>query len=219
MLAGERVLGVGGVRIRSRGIENLSRRQRLGQGERVGRIQGVIAEVTEERGVDVVGPGFCHDVDGGAAGPAEVRPVIAAINLKFLHGILRHIQPDTARIIVHLAAIDGNAVAAAVAAIKGEAALGRLLDAIILVRGEPRGIGNRRRQQGEAQVIAAIDGQIADVLLIHHVGLPASFGFHHRRFRGDLNLLGDLRHLHGKIDGIGLADVHHHIFRDLRLEP
>src|SRR5258708_2704072 len=107
--------------------------------------------------MNVIAPGFGYDVNRRAAGSAEISSVIAAVDLKFLHGILGHIQSYAARVIVHLSAVDGYAVAPTIAAIKRETALGRLLHAEILIAGEPGGIRYGRRQQGKGEIVAAID--------------------------------------------------------------
>ncbi len=52
------------------------------------------------------------------AGAAEVSAVIAPVNLKFLHVFLTDRETDTAGIVVELLTVNGNAVAAPIAAVK-----------------------------------------------------------------------------------------------------
>src|SRR5215472_12918618 len=111
---------------RSKRIERLSRRQSLSYGKGIGGIKRIIAEIAEEGAVRIIAAGFGDDVDRCTAGAAEVGSVITAVDLKFLHSVLAHVEAHAAGIIVDFAAVNGNAVAAAIAAIEGKTALGRL---------------------------------------------------------------------------------------------
>ena len=52
-----------------------------------------------------------------------------------------------------------------------------LLDSEVLVPGQPAGIGDTGGEQGKREVIAAVNGQVGDVLLCDGVGLAAALGF------------------------------------------
>ena len=218
LLAREAVFYVLALNVWRRRIERLPGRERLADGERIGCIQGIVTEIAKEAAMNIIASGFGDDVDGRAAGAAEVRSVIAAVDLEFLHGILAHVQADAASIVIYFAAVHGNAVAAAIASVERKSALRRLLNAVILVRGEPSRIRDCRRQQRKGQVVAAVDGQVADRLLCYHVGLSASLSFDDWRLGRDFHLLRNLRHLQGKINRVGLANVDHHVLRQFRLE-
>src|SRR5438270_6541662 len=181
LLTGEGIFYMGTLNIRCRGIKRLAGRQSLADGERIGCIQGIIAEIAEEAAMNLIAAGLGDDVDGRAAGAAQIGSIVAPVDLEFLYRVLAHVQAHAAGIIIHFAAIHRNTIAAAVTSVEGKSALRRLLDAVILVRGEPRGIRNGRSQQGKGQIVAAIDWQVADGLLRHDIGLRASLGFDNRR--------------------------------------
>src|SRR4029077_7804604 len=100
-----------------------------------------------------------------AAGAAQVRPVIAAVYLEFLDGILAHRKPYASRVARGFTAVNGNAVPPSITAIKRESALRRLLYSKVLVVGQPRGIRHARQQERKREVVATIDGKIHDVVL------------------------------------------------------
>src|SRR6266849_7583306 len=135
----------------------------------------------------VVGSGFGDDVHGCAAGAAQFRTVVAAVDLEFLHRFLAHGGAHAASVIVGFATINGHAVAATVAAIKAESALRSLPYTKILVRSQTCGIANAGGQQGVCQIVATVDRQVFNILLIDHVRLAGSFSFYHRHFGGDFH--------------------------------
>ncbi len=66
----------------------------------------------------IVGSRLGDDVDRSAGGRAEVGTVVAAIDLEFQDVILVHGEAHAATVARGLTAVDGNAVAASVAAVK-----------------------------------------------------------------------------------------------------
>ena len=160
LLASQRILNRRTERIRIGRIEGLAGLQCLGEGKRILSVHGIVAEKTIETAVKVVSAGLGHNIDGSAGGPAEVRAVVAAIDLKFLHCVLAHGQAHAAAVSRGLSTVDRYAVAATVAAVERQAAGGRLLDSKILVAGKPGGIGNPRRQQRKRKVIAPVNRQV-----------------------------------------------------------
>ena len=127
--------------------------------------------------MNFVGAGLGHNVDGTARRSSQIRRVVAAIDLEFLDRILADRETHAASIISGFATIHGDAIASAVAAVKGMSTLRCLFYSEILVAGQPRGVGNARRQQSKCEVIAAINGQVSDVLLVDPVGLASPLGF------------------------------------------
>src|SRR5258708_10548754 len=126
--------------------------------------------------MEIVSARFRHNVNGSAARRTQIRPIIAAFHLKLLDGILAQGQPHAAAIATGLACIDGDAVSPAVTSVEGETALGCLLDAKILVVGQPSGVRDARQQQRKGKVIAAVDGESFNILLFDGVGLLAALG-------------------------------------------
>ena len=186
MIARERILDRRTDRICG-GIENFAGRKRLSECERIARIQGAVAEIAVHAAVDLVAAGFCDDVHGRARGAAQIRAVVASVHLKFLDRVLAHGEAHAAGIVARFAAVNRDAVAAAVAAVKGKAALRSLLDAKILIVREPGGVGDTGQQQGEVEVIAAVNRKILDILLRDGIGLAATFGFDDGRSGGDFH--------------------------------
>jgi len=124
-----------------------------------------------------------HDVDGCAARPSKFGRVVAPVNLEFQHGTLAQVRPHSAGIVIKLAAIHGHTIPSAIAAIEGKPALRRLLNSKVCITGQPRGVCDSRGQQGVGEIVAAVDGQFFDVLLVDGVGLVGQLGFHRRRLR------------------------------------
>src|SRR5260370_11182505 len=121
-------------------IEDLTGLQCLSTGERVSGVHGIIAEISVEAAVQLIGAGFRDDVDRCATRAPKVRCIIAAVDLKLLNRILAQRETHSARVIIGFSAVDGDAVASAVAAVKGQAALPGLLDSKILVGSQPGGV-------------------------------------------------------------------------------
>src|SRR4029077_4612271 len=84
LLASEAVFYMGALHIGRRRIERQPRRERLADGKRIRGIHGIITEIAEEAAMHVIAAGLRDDVDGGAAGAAEIRSIVAAVNLEFL---------------------------------------------------------------------------------------------------------------------------------------
>src|SRR5579872_4523780 len=188
------------------------------ESEWVASVEGIIAEEAIERSVDIVGAGFRDDVDGRAACAAEIGGVVAAIHLKFLDGILADREANTARVVERLAAVDGYAVPAAIAAIEGKAALRRLLDAKILIVGNAGGVGDAREQKGESEVVAAINRKVCDVVLRHRVCLAAALRFDHGRRRCDFRRLASRRNSQVEVQDYSGSHVDDHVLLSLRFE-
>ena len=90
----------------------------LAFGKGVGGVQGIVAEKSIDTSVDQVCACFGDDIDGRAARATQFRGIVAAVDLKLLDCFLAQGQADTTRIVVGFAAIDRDAVAAAVATVK-----------------------------------------------------------------------------------------------------
>src|SRR5439155_18157945 len=100
--------------------------------------------------------------------------------------------PYTAAGVVRLAAVDGDAVAAAIASVERKSAVGRLLDAEAVGVGLSLGIGDTRSEQRERQVIPPVDRQVANGGFIDGIGLLRALAFDQRSLGGDLHHLGAL---------------------------
>src|SRR5690348_17043926 len=112
--------------------------------------------------MQIVCPRLADDVDRGATGTAQVCPVIAAVYLEFLNGILAHGKPYAPRVARGFTAVNSNAVPPSIAAIKRKSALRRLLHSEVLVVRKPCGIGHAWQQERKREVIPSIYGQVHD---------------------------------------------------------
>src|SRR5258708_25898533 len=126
--------------------------------------------------MEIVSARFRHNVKGSAARGTQILPIIAAVHLKLVEGIVAQGQPHAAAIAAGLTSIHGDAVSPAVTSVEGETALRGLLDAKILIIGQPSGVRDARQQQRKGKVIAAVDGESFNILLFDGVGLLASLG-------------------------------------------
>ena len=193
-----------------RRIERLAGGQRLRNRERIACVHGIIAEETIGAAVHVIAAGLGDDVDGGAAGAPQFRVVIAAVDLELLDRVLAHGEAHAARIVIHFAAIHGHAVAAAVAAIEREPALGRLFHAEILIARQAGRVADGRRQQRERKIVTPVDGQLGDVFAVDDIRLCAPLRVHYRRLSSHFHRFGHGRDFHFEIKEHSLAHVHHH---------
>ena len=166
----------------------------------------------------LVGAGLGDDVDHPAAGPAVFRRVVAAVDLELLHRILAQCEADAAGIVIRFRPIHGDAVSAPIAAVEGEAALGRLGDAEVGVVGKRVRIHHTRHQQGVGEIITAVDGQSPDVLLGDGIRLMRFFQFHQRSFRRDDDFRDHRGYLQWEIHNHGLSHRHHDAFPNLCFE-
>ena len=73
--------------------------------------------------MQLVRSGFGDDVNRRSARSAELRRVVAAVDLKLLNSILAQREPHSASVIIGFSAVNGDAIASAIAAIEGKAAL------------------------------------------------------------------------------------------------
>jgi len=162
--------------------------------------------------VDVISARFCDDIDGRAGCAAQIGAIVAAIHLELLHGVLTHRQANAASIVAGLAAVNGDAVAAAVAAVEGKAALRSLFHAKILIVREAGGIGDTGEEQGKIEIVAAVNREVIDILLGDGVGLAATFGFDDGRCGGDFHDRGGGRNLEMEIEIGHLTDGDHDAF-------
>ena len=215
LVAAETILGRLAGDIGLRGIEGLPGRQRRSEGKRIAGVQSVVAEEAKSGSMQRIGAALGDDIHRGAVGAAQFRAIVAAVDLELLHCVLAHGEAHAAGFIIGFAAIYGNAVAAAVAAVERKSTLRRLLHAEILVRGELRGVGNTGSKQRKAEIVTAVDRQVFNVLRGDHVRLMAAFGIDHRRFGSDLNAFRCLRNLHVEIKRDGLPHVDDHVLLDL----
>ena len=169
--------------------------------------------------VQGVGAGLGDDVDGSAAGPTQLSGIVAAVDLELLHRVLADIQTHTTGLVVRLATVYGHAIAAPVAAIKGQATLWSLLHAVVGVTGDDVGVAHARHQQGEGEIVAAIDGQIGNLPFANAIRLAAPGSLNHRR-----RFVHDHLRSHGgyaqvEVSEDGLAEGDNHAFADLGREP
>src|SRR4029077_17543837 len=108
--------------IRLRRIENLTACQRLRARKRVRGIHRIIAEIAVKGAVQLVRPGLGNDVDRRPACSAQLRRVIAAVDLKLLNGVLAQSETHSAGVIIGFSTVNGDAIASAIAAIERKAA-------------------------------------------------------------------------------------------------
>ena len=175
-------------------------------------------EETEQRASQAVGAGLRDDVDDAAPRAAVLGGVVGPVDLELLHRFLADGGPHAAAGVVCFAAVHGDAVAAAVAAVKRNAAVGRLLHAKAVGVGQGLRVGDARRQQSKRKIIAAVDGQIAHRQLVDGVGLLRALGLNQRRFPAYLHQFR--RCADGKlhVNDRGLAHCNRNAFPGLRDE-
>ena len=125
LIAGQGILRIDAVNVRLGRIENRTRRQRLRTGKRVSGIQRIIAKITVKGAVQLVRPGLGDDVNRCAARSPELRRVIAAVDLKLQNRVLTQRETHSTRVIIGFPTVNGDAIAAAIAAIERKAALRR----------------------------------------------------------------------------------------------
>ena len=92
-----------------------------------------------------VAAGLGDYIDGCAGRRSEVRAVVAAIDLEFLHIVLADGQAHATTIARGFAPVHGYAISPAIAAVERKSALRRLLDSEILVSGQASRIGDAGR--------------------------------------------------------------------------
>ena len=180
--------------------------------KRVAGVQALMAEEAKGGAVEIVAARLGYDIDHAATCAAELGRVGGAIDLKFLDGLLADSGAHATAGVVRLAAVDGDAVAAAVASVEGESAVRRLLDAEAVGVGLGLGIGDTGREQCERQVIPPVDRQVANGRFVNGIGLLRALGvdqrslgrdFHHLAALADRQLevdIGDLAH--GQLDAL-----------------
>ena len=88
LLATQRILDWLPLSVGIRWIEHIAWLQRLTGGKGIADIHSIIAEEAIETSSHLVCAGLGDDVDGRAACSTQLRRIIAAIDLKLLHGIL-----------------------------------------------------------------------------------------------------------------------------------
>src|SRR5947209_4527913 len=81
LLAREGIFGMRALHVWRSRIESGSRRKRLANGEWIGSVQRVIAEVAKQCPVNIVAARFGYDIDGCSGSPAQVCTVVRAVNL------------------------------------------------------------------------------------------------------------------------------------------
>src|SRR5215472_5638504 len=176
-------------------------------GKGIGCIKHVVAEKAVGSSVEIVAARLAHNVDRSAAGRAQLRRVVRPIDLELLYCVLAQIHEDGAGVTVDLADVDGHTVAAAIAAVEGQPGLGRLpyaeISAVHLFRA-----GYARREQGEGQVVATINGQVVDVLLLNYIALRSALRVDHRWGCGHHRLRGGSGNFEAEIDDRSLTNVY-----------
>src|SRR5229473_5464283 len=182
LVAAQGILGRLALTVRLSWIEDLTGLQRLSASKRVSGVHGIIAEISVEAAVQLIRAGFRDDVDRRATRSTEISRIIAPVNLKLLNRILAQRETHTARVIIRFSAVDGDAIASAVAAVKGQAALRCLLDSKILVGSQPGGVPDTRSQKSECQIITTVNGELSDILLRECIRLAPSLGLHGGKF-------------------------------------
>src|SRR5215472_7798598 len=128
LLTSHTVFGLRAADIGQSGDKRLAWRQGLGNGERVARVQRVVADEGKKAAVHVIRPALGHNIDGRAAGAAQIGCIVGAVDLKFLYSFLAQREPHPAGIVIGFSTVHRHTVAPAVASIKGKTALGRLFD-------------------------------------------------------------------------------------------
>ena len=123
-------------------IEHIARLQRLAEREWIPCIHSIVAKKPVESSVGLICARLGDDIKRPAARSAQLRRIVAAVDLKFLNGILTDRQPDAAGVVVRFAAVHSDAVASSIAAVERESAVRRLLDPEICVESQSRGIGD-----------------------------------------------------------------------------
>src|SRR5215472_19341095 len=102
LFTSQAVLDLRAADIGQSGDKRLAWRQGLGNGERVARVQRVIADESKKAAVHVIRPALGHNIDGRATGAAQVSPIVGAVDLEFLHAFLAQRKAHAAGIVVGL---------------------------------------------------------------------------------------------------------------------
>ncbi len=177
-----------------------------------------VAEEAEEVAVEPVAAAAGDDVDGAAAGPAEFGRGGVAVDLELLDGLLADAEADAAGVDVVLDSVDEEAVAAAVAAAEADAGLRGLGHAVVGAVDQVLGGGGGRGEQGEVEVIAAIDGQLRDAGQIDGGRLLGALAVDDGRFGGDFDDLLQPADFEAHGQGEGISDADLDALEDLRRE-
>lgn len=163
------------------------------------RIERTVAEKSEQAAMKGVGSGFGDNVDRRAAGSAQLRRVVVAVDLKLVDRILADRKAHAAGIVIGLAAVYGYAAAPAVAAVDGKSALRGRLHAVVVVAGDDVRVAHTGHQQRKGEVVALADRQVFNQPRADRTRLAAAFSFDHWRSAADDHLRAGRRDGQGEI--------------------
>jgi len=161
--------------------------------------------------VILIGARLGDHVDGAAEAASDLGRETVAVDLEFFDCFLAQRGPHAAGVNEVLHAVDREHVAAPVAAAEAQPGLRRLGHAEVGAVHHVVGFDDAGGEQRHVQVVAAVDGQRADLLELYGAGLLGPLRLNHRRFRDDVHLGGD----GAQIQGDGQIDR----FTDMEFDP
>ncbi len=176
-------------------------------------VQALVAGEEERAAVELVRPALGDHVDDAAHRAAVLRAVALGGDLVLLDGVVAELLEEPANdpvVVVAAVHVDDHRAAGG-ATVADPAHLG--LGGVVVVRGTRAG-----DEQREVLELPPVEGDVLDHLLRDHLADVGSGRLNQRRLAHDLDGLGDRSHLHGEVDGHGVADPDLHSLRDLRRE-
>ena len=144
---------------------------RLGRIEMIAGLETAVAEYSKDRSAVIVRAALGHDVDGPPGRSAQLRGERIPVDLELLHRVLADGGPDAPGGVVVVQPVDGEGVAAPTATADAESGRGCRGDAEVTIVGHVVRVHDSRREKGQVQVVAAVDGEVLDAGRVDMVGL------------------------------------------------
>ena len=130
--------------------------------EMVAGLESPVAQYAEKGSVQLVGAALGNDIDRAPRRAAQFRGKRVAVDLKLVHRFLADRGPYASRVIDVGHAVDGERIPAPAGAADAQPGLRRGGDTEIAVVHDIVGIDDSGGEQRQIQVVAAVDGQVAD---------------------------------------------------------
>ena len=176
-------------------------------------VQGLVAQEVEGAAAHGVRPGLEGGVDHRAAGAAELRRVVAGLDLELLDRVHVGVERGLASVVaVVVDAVEQVVVLAAARAVHHE---GRV-DVAVAPLG---GADDPARQGGEVDVVAAVQGQSHDLPRVDDLAQRRGLRLDERRFPLHDDGFGDIARLQHEVDPQAILDPKDDAFTRLLLEP
>ena len=194
-----------------RGAELVALPLRLRGAERVReeivRVQRIVAEELVDAAANRIGAGFDDGVDDRSRAAAELGRVSVRLNLEFLQRLDRRLHE------LHVLAAERVRVGDVIDAVEQEDIVERAVavhveHALEVHARQPRGAREHAgREQRQLVVVAAIERQLDDLLLIDDRSARRRDGVEQRRGADDLDRFGELTRLQRDVDPRHLRDL------------